>query len=283
MSRLRRALVVSLVSAPVVWALPALLHADTVYLKNGSAIDCTVLGTHEGMVILRIGNVGRIEISEKEIENIEKNDRTGYVDPKKGVAAPAETITKQSPNEDNDPDEDGASEKSAEDGGGGEDADVEGPGGKVEIDADLEKQIKQWATDLTRQKTNYRVRAERNLIEAGPAVVPYVLPLARHPFVRTRVAVYRILKKHGGAEVIEACLLGLEDEDRFVRQLAWQTLKQVSGKSYPFPWDDETATDEERHRAIERWQRWWQGEKERTEEAPEESAPTGKREEKRGK
>ncbi len=65
----------------VLVALATPVSADTVYLKNGSAIDGTVLGTHEGVVILRIGNVGRIELPENEIENIEKNDRTGYVDP----------------------------------------------------------------------------------------------------------------------------------------------------------------------------------------------------------
>ena len=114
--------------------LTPVLHGDTIYLKNGSSIDGTVRGTHDGMVILRIGNVGRIEIAETEIENIERNDRTGYVDPgrakgqlgKEPIIGPA----------DSDPAEesgDGGDEKDGAEAGDGS--------GDEPVDEELEKEI----------------------------------------------------------------------------------------------------------------------------------------------
>jgi hypothetical protein len=228
-----------------VLVVPSALQADTVYLKNGSSIDGTVLGTHEGVVILRIGNVGRTEIPEKDIENIEKNDRTGYVDPGRATARKNEKINK--------------ADEEAEDEEQPRRLDESEP----EIDPDVEKEIKELAEDLTRQKTTYRVRAERKLAAMGPVVVPYLVKFSRHPFVRTRVAVYRLLKKHGTFDAARSCIEGLEDEDRFVRQLAWQALKKISGKSWRFPWDDETATDRQRERAAKRWRVWFEREQER--------------------
>ena len=230
--------------------------ADTIYLKNGSAIDGTVLGTHEGKVILRIGNVGQTAIDEKEIENIEKNDRTGYVDP--GRSAKKEDRI-QRKEEDEAPVADDLAPRKVDE--------------KEDIDPELEKEIENLAYQLTRHRTVNRVRAERSLTAMGEVVVPYVLPLTRHPFVRTRVAAYRILKKHGNDEkdVVEACLNGLEDDDRFVRQLAWQAIKRISGKKYAFPWDDETATDRQRARALRRWTEWWGRELEERKHAEEEA------------
>lgn len=229
------------------------LHGDTIYLKNGSAIDGTVLGTHEGMVILRIGNVGRIEISEKEIENIERNDRTGYVDPGRGrgdvgkepIIGPAEP----------DPAEESGGEEGSKEAGDGS--------GDEPIDEALEKEIERLTQDLTRQKTRVRVRAERKLNSIGKPMLPYLRKYSHHPFVRTRVAVFRLYKNHAEFAVAEACLEGLEDEERFVRKLAWQALKRIAKRSWSFPWDDEVATKSQRDRALDRWRKWFEEESQR--------------------
>ena len=54
----------------------------------------------------------------------------------------------------------------------------------------------------------------------------------------------------------------LEDEERFVRKLAWEALKEASGRKYRFPWDNDT-TERARKRATKRWQTWWEKEKKR--------------------
>ena len=61
-------------------------HADTVFLKNGAAIDGIMVGKKAGVLLLQIGNLGRIEIDEKEIKHVEKNPRTGYVDPRRNTS-----------------------------------------------------------------------------------------------------------------------------------------------------------------------------------------------------
>lgn len=77
------ALTVGLVSAVLGSFAPALL-GDTVYLTNGASIDGMVTGRHEGYIIVSVGNVGTMKISVDEVKTIEKNSRTGYLDPTRG-------------------------------------------------------------------------------------------------------------------------------------------------------------------------------------------------------
>ena len=248
---------------------PGTARADTVYLRNGSTIDGMVVGRKEGLVLLQIGNLGRMEIPEKDIEQIEKNARTGYVDPKRNV-------DKDKLEENLTGDRDKDSDKKG-DTSGGKNPPVE----KEEVptlDPDTEEKVKAWVYDLTRQRSAHRVRAERRLTALGSPVVPHLLPVARHPADFTRIAVFRMFKKIGDDRVIDACLAALEDENRFVRKMAWESLRKLSGRRYFFPWNDD-ATDRQRTKAIQRWREWWEKEQERraeeekAQEAAEEGAP----------
>lgn len=229
----------------------ARVHADTVFLKNGAAIDGIMVGKKAGVLLLQIGNLGRMEIPEKDIKHVEKNTRTGYVDPRRSTRK--KKIGEQPV-----------------------DDDPEGPErpGRLEsdetpLDEETKKRVKSWVYDLTRQKIAHRVRAERRLTAIGSQVIPHVLPIANHPSELTRIAAFRIFKnvaKVGDARVIEPCLEALEDEKRFVRKMAWETLRKVSQKRFRFPWDDDN-TERQRERGRKRWQGWWEKEQKRREAA----------------
>ena len=231
----------------------ATLRADTVYLTNGSAIDGVVLGKHEGMVILQIGNLGKMEIPEKEIVTIEKNARTGPVNPERGDSKKEKPIEK--PGEGESGEKEGSGKKS---GSGGSDE-------KKEIDPELKKEIEQLVYDLTRQRSTVRTRAESKLIAIGDDAVPFVRTVAGHASEQTRIAAFRILKKHPQSASSEVAIGALTDANRFVRKLAWETLQEISGENWVFPWDD-SATDRERESAKVRWTDWWKKEQARLEE-----------------
>ena len=139
------------------------------------------------------------------------------------------------------------------------------------LDEKTEKRVKSWVYDLTRQKIAHRVRAERRLTALGSPVIPHVLPIVNHPSELTRIAAFRIFKnvaKVGDERVIVPCLEALDDEKRFVRKMAWETLRKVSKKRFRFPWDDDN-TERQRVRASKRWEAWWEKEQKRRDAAAE--------------
>ncbi len=225
------------------------VRADTIYLRNGSTIDGLVLGKHEGHVILQIGNLGKMEIPEKDVEAVEKNARTGPINPDRG----------ERKKKDDDANPVGEREKRHRDDGSESDEEEGG-----EIDPELEQEIQELVFDLTRQRATARTRAEKKLITMGKVVVPFVLPVATNPSELTRIAVFRILKKNPDVQACDASIAALGDEARFVRKLAWETLQEITGESWVFPWDD-SATNRERDTATERWSGWWSAEKARIE------------------
>ena len=82
---------------------------------------------------------------------------------------------------------------------------------------------------------------------------------------------FRILKKTPLVESTEAAIVGLTDDERFVRKLAWETLQEITGENWVFPWDD-SASDREREKAKVKWDAWWQVEKARLEKEAAERA-----------
>ncbi|MFQ5654603.1 MAG: HEAT repeat domain-containing protein [Planctomycetota bacterium] len=238
---------------------------DTIYLRNGSSIDGVVLGTHEGYMILQIGNLGRMEIPQKEILTVEKNARTGYVDPERGTRSGANPLDRKKEGKDKGKGDSSGVRRPGRDEGDGEAQPL------IRLDAELEKKIKAWIYDLTRQRSRDRVRAERRLTEIGSPVIPMLLPIAMHPSDSTRLAVFRIFKKKGDMQVVPACLDALQDQSRFVRKLAWETLRRLSGRRYPFPWDD-SSTERQREDAGKRWHAWWEKAKKRIEKQKEAEA-----------
>jgi len=239
------------------------VDADTVTLNNGAAIDGIVTGRHEGFVILTIGNVGTMKIPEGEVKKIEKNPRTGYLDPNKGrkkvkkLPEPVK-VEKSSVEPGSKDDPEAKPEESAEVSRG------------EALDPAVAKVIKELAHDLTQQRSSKRTRAERRLGDFGDAAVPELVKLAQHPFDRTRIAVFRLLKKSKDSRVIDPALQGLNDEDKFVRKLAWDVLRNLSGRAFPFPWDSESNA--KRQKARKQWVKW--AEKRQEQEASEaEEAP----------
>lgn len=249
-----------LVSVALVFAtLGATTFADTVYLRNGSSIDGVVLGKHEGQVIIQIGNLGRMEIPEKDVETIEKNARTGPVNPDRGEKRKDDSVKELEKKKDRE----GKANK------GVREATVEDT-----IPKELEKEIQELVYDLTRQRSSTRTRAERKLSEIGKPAVSYVRAVTTHASDLTRIAAFRILKKTPLVESTEAAIVGLTDEERFVRKLAWETLQEITGENWVFPWDD-SASDREREKAKVKWDAWWQVEKARLEKEAAEKAARG--------
>lgn len=229
-------------------------HADTVHLINGSTIDCMVIGKRDDVVVLMIGNLGRMTIPEKDIKRIEKNARTGYVSSERG--------TSSKPKEGGGFSDKKTSKKSPLPISTEAMAVTTGP----ELTQEERQSVQDWVYDLTRQDARKRTRAERKLREFGPRTIPYVLPAAQHQSDWTRAAAFRIFKAVGDVRVADSCVAGLGDQNRWVRKLAWETLSKISKRDYYFPWDD-SATPAERDRAATRWAKWWELEKRKLEEA----------------
>jgi hypothetical protein len=95
--------------------------------------------------------------------------------------------------------------------------------------------VQELLAELTRNRTEYRTRAESRLREMGPAVLPWIQPLVHHPFDLTRRAVQRIARDIDAWESVPIAIEGLNDPDQFVREIAHETLTALlpdAGVSY---------------------------------------------------
>jgi hypothetical protein len=101
-------------------------------------------------------------------------------------------------------------------------ADVGGDEEPLENEAILA--IQDAVTELGRQRTRNRVRAEDFLVDAGSAALPYLGPAAKHPFPLTRRSVQRIIRDIGDVRGAVLSIPALDDPDPFVRQLAGEAL-----------------------------------------------------------
>lgn len=242
---------------------PSLLHGDTVYLKNGAWIDGRVRARSEKVLEIEIGKIGRMEIAVEDIHEIEKNSRTGEEYAQRelaelkrlGLVKDSKAPEKQ---------EEAAGAATGE-GSGAEDAkapsrprggeDPEGP----PIDPALRQRIEELVSDLERQKTQYRVRAERHLKAIGPPALPFLIPLAKSNSELTRVAVMRLFHEMGDESVIEPCIDALTDANEFVRDFAGKTLERVTREDFGY---QPQASPRRREIAQEKWRKWWASEQE---------------------
>lgn len=87
--------------------------------------------------------------------------------------------------------------------------------------------IQHLVRELSRQRSQNRVRAERQLKAAGAVVLPYLEPVANHPFALTRRAVQRILGVIGDWRGAPLAIERLNDSDGFVRELAHAALQRI--------------------------------------------------------
>jgi len=88
--------------------------------------------------------------------------------------------------------------------------------------------------ELTRQRTQNRVRAERHLKSLGAAVLSYLDPAANHPFELTRRAVQRIVRDLGDPRGAPFAINALNDPDSFVRELAHEALRKIFPSSIAY-------------------------------------------------
>ena len=105
---------------------------------------------------------------------------------------------------------------------------IEEDGVEEPLENDAILAIQDAVTELGRQRSRYRVRAERFLSqEAGSEALPYLELPAKHPFALTRRSVQRILLSIGDVRGAPMSIAALSDPDEFVRQLAHEALQTL--------------------------------------------------------
>lgn len=277
-----------ILTVAVLLAGPRSVEADTVYLKNGNWIDGTVGYRSDVWIELQVGDIGRMKIALEDIYLIEKNKRTG------GEAILKGYVGGQGQKEEVDPDDvEGSDEESDDDGpsSGKEDGDEssrtsdpdEGDPGdsgsdaepgeddleearallggeEEEISPELKKKIEGLVQDLQRQKSRYRVRAERQLKAVGRPAIPYLVPVLRKRDKSsdlTRIAVMRLFHSFGDDRVIEPCIDSLNDRNEYVRQYANKALIRITGENFGF---QPSASPRRRELVQKKWAKWWKSE-----------------------
>lgn len=227
--------------------------ADTIILKNGSAIDGTVISESDSEVVLQVGSLGTLRLQKDKISAVEKNRRTGEGPKKRGADKNRPQI--------------GSDQEKSES--------LIQPRSSVKVPAKISSSLKtfldsplpelegeqkllveQWIKDLQRQRVNYRTRAEKRLGEAGPRVVPLLQSVAQSQFVLARICALRILNQHPRYESMPAALAGLESEDPWVRKLSSELATKIIGSKQVFPWK-ETKSTSRRSRLKSEWSRWY--------------------------
>jgi hypothetical protein len=258
------------------------LRADTVYLKNGNWIDGIVQPKGTDVIVVTIGELGKVEIQMESVYEIEKNSRTGGesrvpVNSRK-LELDAKSGEKSGSDDGEAEDGEGSEEdtkdsKDTEDTGDtreGESEDVDGEEEtedvEDEIDPELKARIEGLVKDLARDKSKYRVRAERHLKKVGSAAVPFLLPLATHESDLARIAVFRLFDGYGDERTIEASIEALADPNEYVRDFAHRTLQKITREDFGYK---HLASPRRREYAQKKWRKWWKEEQEALEEIEE--------------
>ena len=264
------------------------LVADTVYLKNGAWIDGIVRSRSGDLILVDIGDVGRMEIRLEDVYEIEKNSRSGH----RGVTASsraAEDARGERVKPGSQPGSEGAGASSRADDGSDssnerDGVDSEGLAEASDDDEDdedeedafddispeLRERIEGLVHDLQRQKSKYRVRAQRHLKAVGAPAIPFLLPLCGNDSELVRTAVFRLFSQFGDERVIDVCIEGLADSNEYVRDYANQALSRISGEDFGFK---PFAAPGRRESAAAKWARWWRAEKVALEELEIEATP----------
>jgi hypothetical protein len=108
---------------------------------------------------------------------------------------------------------------------------------------------------LQSQDPAVRFEAADVLLRSKEAsVLPQLAPLARDPDRFVRSLIVDGLRAWKRPEAVEALLQALADADENVRDMAWRSLKEVTGQKLPF---ESNGSKDARARAIQKWQEWW--------------------------
>ena len=196
--------------------------ADTVELRNGRVIHGKVIGEFpaSGPVTVTFTGGGSLTLDPGSILSVRRDTRCDFkVSPGKPANEKPRKIQESaggkpgtSPKK---PEEKKEPVQEAEEGAGTGDAPV---------DPKLDAEIRRYVSELSRQRSQNRVRAEAALKRLGPVTLPYLEKAARHPFALTRRAIIRIVAETGGPEGVKLLRAALKDEDSWVRKMAREAL-----------------------------------------------------------
>ncbi|MBT5738475.1 MAG: hypothetical protein HOI29_07920 [Planctomycetes bacterium] len=231
--------------------LPTPLKGDTVLLVNGSRIDGLVLDQDQTRLVLQIGGLGTIQIPNSTVRSIEKNRRLGP------TASDSSSSDRQQPSPPVTPVVPLQKKTRSPLLLPRADSRVKLPPELPEMSGRKIQQVKEWVGELQRQRARNRSRAEQHLSTVGPAVIPFVIPVARSTFDLARISALRILLKTPHFMSVDVALEGLSADNRWVRKLSWQLIVNISGISGEYSWDTQKLSAK-RAQQSRRWHQWVQ-------------------------
>lgn len=195
--------------------------ADTVKLRNGRVIHGKVIGEFPSTATVKITFTGggSLTLDPRRILRVRRDSRCDFrISPVKPESARAREDEKDSAKKP------GAIEKPEEKKTPGKKEKDPDSAEAEPVEPELDARIRGYVNELSRQRSQNRVRAEAALKRLGPVTLPYLEKVARHPFALTRRAVIRIVAETGGgSELLRAAL---KDEDPWVKKLAADALKR---------------------------------------------------------
>lgn len=126
-----------------------------------------------------------------------------------------------------------------------------------------EPELEELAYELTRQRSENRVRAENELRRRGVAALPFIRIVAEHPFDLARRAAQRLVRDAGAWEGAPMAIEALDDPDPFVRAIAGEAVADLIGREVRY---DPSGSSSSWQRAQEdAWALWLSGEARRLE------------------
>jgi len=124
---------------------------------------------------------------------------------------------------------------------------------------DLSPELAEQVRKLTAADPAVRFEAVDMLgASKDPKVLPHLLPLAKDPDAFVRRLTIEMLREFKSVESVEALLAGLVDDDSYVRDTAWRSLKIVTDQKFAFEPD---GSKESRKRQVRKWTDWWESAK----------------------
>ena len=209
-----------LITAILLVSAPGYCPADTIELHNGRIIHGKVAGElpAAGPVRISFTGGGSLTIDAASVRLLRRDSRCDFRRPiakpeNKKPGSPEKKTAGKSGSIPPKPEEKKKPVKKEE------------PGKEAEpIEAKLEAEILRLVSELSRQRNTNRVRAEAALKRIGPAALPYLEQVARHPFALTRRAVVRIAAAATGEAADQLLQAALQDKDEWVRKLSRQAL-----------------------------------------------------------
>ena len=195
--------------------------ADTVELRNGRVIHGKVIGKFpaSGPVTITFTGGGSLTLDPGSILSVRRDTRCDFkVSPGKPANEKPRKVQESAG------EKPGTSPKKPEEKKKPVQEAEEGAGTGAPVDPKLDAEIRRYVSELSRQRSQNRVRAEASLKRPGPVTLPYLEKAARHPFALTRRAIIRIVAETGGPEGVKLLRAALKDEDSWVRKLAREAL-----------------------------------------------------------